>query len=88
MIELEVTRIDEEVEYTTNDGSKAKLWPIMLKDEEGRTAKIKLFEPQIAKYKDKIKIGSKLIITKGWCSRIYENMPEISTGKYGQLDIV
>lgn len=85
LLAVEVVDWEEIISY--GEGERAgTIWPINVKD-ESHIGKVKLFGKQIEQYRESIKPGVKLIITKGWC-KIFKEVPEISTSNYGNIDVV
>lgn len=63
-------------------GKTGKLCNATLKDDSGQI-KITLWEDQV----DKVNEGDRIQITNGWCGE-FRGESQLSTGKFGQLDIV
>lgn len=83
-IVLTVTEKGEPREFQSKwSGASGRVCDAVGKDEEGEDVNLTLWNEDI----DKVEVNSKIKITNGWTSS-YKNQLQVSTGKYGKLEIV
>ena len=82
-IELQAKVISKDEPRTfEKSGDEGKVCNIMIKDESGEI-KMTLWNEQV----ELINIGDKIHLKNGWCSE-FRGERQVSSGKFGQLDIV
>jgi replication factor A1 len=64
-------------------GSSGRVCDAVGKDEEGANVNLTLWNDDI----DRVQIDARIKITNGWVSS-YKNQLQVSTGKFGKLDII
>ncbi|UCE91948.1 MAG: DNA-binding protein [Methanobacteriota archaeon] len=64
-------------------GASGRVCDAVGQDEEGESVNLTLWNEDI----DRVEVNSKVKITNGWASS-YKNQLQVSTGKYGKLEIV
>jgi replication factor A1 len=83
-VEIEATVVEksEPREVITKYGKKLNVAKATLKDDSGSIS-ISLWEKDI----DSISLGDKIKITNGYVSE-YKGTPQLSTGKYGKIEVL
>lgn len=64
-------------------GASGRVCDAVGKDEEGENVKLTLWNDDI----DRVQVDARIKITNGWVSS-YKNELQVSTGKFGKLDII
>ena len=64
-------------------GASGRVCDAIGQDEEGENVNLTLWNEDI----DKVEVNAKIRITNGWVSS-YKNQLQVSTGKFGKLDIL
>ena len=64
-------------------GASGRVCDAIGQDEEGESVNLTLWNDDI----EKVEVNAKIRITNGWVSS-YKNQLQVSTGKYGKLDIL
>ena len=83
-IVLTVTEKGEPREFQSKwSGASGRVCDAVGQDEEGENVNLTLWNDDI----EKVEVNSKVRITNGWTSS-YKNQLQVSTGKYGKLEIV
>lgn len=83
-IVLTVTEKGEPREFQSKwSGASGRVCDAVGQDEEGGSVNLTLWNEDI----DRVEVNAKVKITNGWASSYKEKL-QVSTGKYGKLDIV
>ena len=83
-IVLTVVEKSEPREFQSKwSGASGRVCDAVGQDEEGESVNLTLWNDDI----DKVEVNAKIKITNGWVSS-YKNQLQVSTGKYGKLDIL
>lgn len=83
-IVLTIVEKNEPREFQSNwSGASGRVCDAVGQDEEGENVNLTLWNDDI----DKVEVNAKIKITNGWVSS-FKNQLQVSTGKYGQLDIL
>ncbi len=83
-IVLTVVEKSEPREFQSKwSGASGRVCDAVGKDEEGESVKLTLWNEDI----DKVQVDARIKITNGWVSS-YKNELQVSTGKFGKLDII
>lgn len=83
-IVLTVVEKNEPREFQSKwSGASGRVCDAVARDEEGDNVNLTLWNDDI----ERVQVDSKIKITNGWVSS-YKNQLQVSTGKYGKLDII
>ncbi|UCE45698.1 MAG: hypothetical protein JSU93_02130 [Methanobacteriota archaeon] len=83
-IVLTVVEKSEPREFQSKwSGASGRVCDAVGQDEEGESVNLTLWNDDI----DKVEVNAKIKITNGWVSS-YKDQLQVSTGKYGKLDIL
>lgn len=83
-IVLTIVEKNEPREFQSKwSGASGRVCDAVGQDEEGENVKLTLWNDDI----DKVEVNARIKITNGWVSS-YKNELQVSTGKYGKLDIL
>ncbi|AJF60171.1 MAG: replication factor A1 [archaeon GW2011_AR10] len=77
----EIVSVSESRSFANERGS-GKVASAVLKDNKGKEVKLSLWNDEI----DKVKEGSKVKITNGWCSE-WQGQIQVSAGRNGTLEV-
>ena len=80
-IEAEVISVDEPREFE-KFGNKGRVANATIKDDSGEIT-LTLWNDEI----DKVKVGSKVKITNGYCSE-FQAKKQLTAGKFGKLEVI
>ena len=83
-IVLTVVEKSEPREFQSKwSGASGRVCDAVGHDEEGESVNLTLWNEDI----DRVEVNAKIRITNGWVSS-YKNQLQVSTGKYGKLDVL
>lgn len=81
-IELEIVDKEEPREFDSQ-GSSGRVCNAVGRDDDGDTVTVTLWNEEI----DEVDVGQRVRIVDGWSKR-YEGEMELSSGRYGELEVV